>query len=224
MSELTAPFHDIRRRIRDDILAGILPFGARVTIDELAARYGVSHMPVREALRELNGEGLVVTERHRGARVREIDARFIENLFDIRGALETLLAKRAAMRCTKSDVEAAIAIEDQLEDAVARGDYSEVLHQNRAFHSSVNRIAGNPDAEALLERHWVLIASLWRRFGYGPERYAGVASDHRALIRALAGNDADGAVALMTAHVVKAKQELIARMAGEPGFRKDVGQ
>ena len=48
---------DIGLRIRDDIVSGTLPFGARITIDALATRYGVSHMPVREALRELQGEG-----------------------------------------------------------------------------------------------------------------------------------------------------------------------
>ncbi len=204
---------DVRQRIRDDILAGAIPFGARLTIDELAARYGVSHMPVREALRQLHGEGLVVTERHRGARVRTIDAAFVENLFDIRGALETLLAKRAATRCTAADLTTIAAIEERLEAAVARAAYAEVLAQNRAFHSAINAAAANPDAEAILDRQWLLVAALWRRHGYGPERFSGVASDHRALLRALSNRDPDAAEALMTAHVIKAKQELLARMA-----------
>ena len=55
----------IQQRIREDIVSGQLPFGARVTIDELATRYGVSHMPIREALRELHGEGLVMMEPNR---------------------------------------------------------------------------------------------------------------------------------------------------------------
>lgn len=224
MTSQTPAFIDVRQRIRDDILSGDIPFGARITIDELAARYGVSHMPVREALRELHGEGLVVTERHRGARVRQIDGRFIENLFDIRGAIESLLAKRAAQRCTRLDAEKLIAIEDRLEDAASRGAYGEALALNKAFHSTINDVADNPDAAALLDRHWLLIASLWRRFGYGPERYAGVASDHRALVRALADNDADGTVAVMTAHVVKAKQELLERMGRRSEWPKDTTQ
>ena len=61
---------DIGLRIRDDIIGWALRFGQRITIDALATRYGVSHMPVREALRELRGEGLVVIEPNRGARVR----------------------------------------------------------------------------------------------------------------------------------------------------------
>ena len=67
---------DIQRLLRDDIISGSLPFGSRLRIDELATRYGVSHMPIREALRELHGEGLVVIEPNRGARVRSIDLSF----------------------------------------------------------------------------------------------------------------------------------------------------
>src|SRR5437764_1195259 len=85
-------------RIRDDIVAGTLPLGSRITIDALALRYGVSHMPVREALRDLQGEGLVVIEPNRGARVRAIDARFVENIFEIRTALEVMMVRRAARR------------------------------------------------------------------------------------------------------------------------------
>ena len=95
---------DIGLRIRDDIVAGELLFGARITIDALATRYGVSHMPVREALRELQGEGLVVIEPNRGARVRTIDTRFVENLFEIRTALEVMMVRRAAQRATPADI------------------------------------------------------------------------------------------------------------------------
>ena len=87
---------DIGLRIRDDIVSGALRFGERITMDALSSRYGVSHMPVREALRELQGEGLVQIEPNRGARVRSIDSSFVENLFEIRTALEVMLVRRAA--------------------------------------------------------------------------------------------------------------------------------
>ena len=60
----------IQDLIRQDIITGTLPLGTRLQIDALAVRYGVSHMPVREALRELRGEGLVTIEVNRGARER----------------------------------------------------------------------------------------------------------------------------------------------------------
>ena len=89
---------DILELLRRDIVAGELPFGSRLRINELATRYGVSHMPIREALRELHGEGLVIIEKNRGARVREFHQGLVEDLFDIRSAIETMLARRAAER------------------------------------------------------------------------------------------------------------------------------
>ena len=77
---MTSTADNIGQRIREDIVSGVLGFGERITIDALATRYQVSHMPVREALRELQGEGLVVSEPNRGARVRAIDVNFIDNL------------------------------------------------------------------------------------------------------------------------------------------------
>src|ERR1700710_2758739 len=98
---MTVAHPGIQHRLRHDIIGGSLPFGSRLRINELASRYGVSHMPVREALRELHGEGLVVIERNRGARVRPIHLGFVEDLFDIRSAIETMLARRACERRTK---------------------------------------------------------------------------------------------------------------------------
>src|SRR3954462_13317278 len=101
---------NVALRIRDDVVAGNLGFGERLTIDALAIRYDVSHMPVREALRELQGEGLVVVEPNRGARVRNIDANFIDNLFEIRTALEVMMVRRAARRARPSDVDELTAV------------------------------------------------------------------------------------------------------------------
>ncbi len=206
---------DIGLRIRDDIVAGDLHFGARITIDALATRYGVSHMPVREALRELQGEGLVVIEPNRGARVRTIDARFVENLFEIRTALEVMMVRRAAQRATPADIAELRAIEDVLEQHIDSGDHAAVVAENRRFHQTINRIADNVDALPIVDRHWMLLAALWRNFGYGAARFAGVANDHRHLIAALEAHDQEAASMIMGAHATKAKLELLARIAAQ---------
>ncbi|MEO8858551.1 MAG: GntR family transcriptional regulator [Burkholderiaceae bacterium] len=204
---------DIGLRIRDDIIAGTLGFGERLTIDALATRYGVSHMPVREALRELHGEGVVMIEPNRGARVRSIDAEFVENLFEIRTALEVMLARRAASHCNAQDIVALRAIESALEQHAARGDHAGMVAENRRFHQAINRCADNPDALPIVDRHWMLLAALWRNFGYGPDRFTGVANDHRHLISALEAHDPEAAAVLMAAHASKAKRELLRRIA-----------
>ncbi|MFI4904021.1 MAG: GntR family transcriptional regulator [Burkholderiales bacterium] len=204
---------DVGLRMRDDIVAGVLPFGARITIDALATRYGTSHMPIREALRELQGEGLVVIEPNRGARVRNIDADFVTNLFEIRTALEVMLVRRAAQVCTPRDIAGLEAIENVLEAHIARGDYAGVVAENHRFHQAINFVAGNADALPIIDRHWMLLAALWRAHGYGEARFAGVANDHRNLIGALATHDQEAASAIMGAHAAKAKLELMRRVA-----------
>lgn len=215
----------IRDRILADIAAGTLPFGARLTIDDLARSYGASHMPVREALRELQGAGLLETGTGKSARVRGIDEPFIENLFATRVAVQTMLARQAAQRCTAKLLEPVLRIEDELERCLSADDHPGVLACNQRFHSAINAISGNGEAEAVIGRHWLLISAMWQRLGYGPERFATVVSDHRHLLTALRQGDAEAAGTLMGAHVIKAKFELLARMragtSASPGSAAD---
>jgi len=203
---------DIGLRIRDDIVSGALRFGERITIDALASRYGVSHMPVREALRELQGEGLVQIEPNRGARVRSIDSHFVENLFEIRTALEVMLVRRAAARCTRADIAALQQIEVTLEQHIGVGDHALVVAENRRFHQAINRCAANVDALPIVDKHWMLLAALWRHYGYGQDRFTGVANDHQSLLEALAAHDQEAAAMIMGAHATKAKLALLARI------------
>jgi DNA-binding GntR family transcriptional regulator len=199
-------------RIRDDIVSGALPFGSRITLDQLAARYSVGHMPVREALRQLQGEGLVVLTPNRGARVRAVDTEFVRNIFDLRIAIEAMLARRAAERIDTRQIAKLEAIQADFEATARSRDFGGLLPINHEFHRIINDAAQNPEAAAVLDRHRRLIAALWNLHGYGEDRPAGVISDHRHIIAALAAHDADVAASLAMAHAAKAKQELIARM------------
>jgi DNA-binding GntR family transcriptional regulator len=208
-----AQHSDIRDRILDDIVSGTFPSGTRLTIDELATRYGASHMPVREALRSLQGADLLEMGSGRSARVRDFDAAFVENLFATHVALQVMLIRKAAQNCAPRQLRELEEIEAALEACLAAGDYDGELLQNRRFHRAINEIADNPDAMAIIDRHWVVITSLWRRVGYGPARFDAVVSDHRHMIRALSRRDAEAAGLLMGAHVIKAKFELYEQMA-----------
>jgi DNA-binding GntR family transcriptional regulator len=218
-----ARFPDLDQRIRDDIAAGVIALGARITIDELAGRYGVSHMPVREALRQLHGSGLVTMEPGRGARVISIDERFVETLFDTRGAIETLLASSAARHIDATALRALRAIEEEREASVAARQYAAALEGNRRFHQAVNVAANNPHGIAIVEQHWVLLFALWRAHGYAEQRFSGVSSDHLNLIRALEAHDSEAAGTIMAAHVIKAKYNLLAAMRTKPADRQGDG-
>lgn len=213
---------DIQKLLRDDIIAGELPFGSRLRIDDLACRYGVSHMPVREALRELHGEGLVIIEPNRGARVRPVHIGFVEDLFDVRSAIETMLARRAAERHTEEDIRALNEAQGAFEERVAAGDFVSVPRANNRFHGVINDAAGNPGALSLVDRHWLLVAALWQRYGYEGEWFEIVIDDHRHIMRAIERRDSSAASMLMGAHIEKAKHRLLERMAADP--KPDIGK
>jgi DNA-binding GntR family transcriptional regulator len=215
---------DVHQHLRDDIISGRLAFGGRLRIDELATRYGVSHMPVREALRVLHGEGLVVIEANRGARVTPIHPGFVEDLFDIRIAIETMLARRAAERRGDNHIAQLREIETELEAAVESGNLMGVPPINRRFHFIINDAAGNPGAMSLVDRHWLLVSALWQRYGNEEERFLGVIDDHRHLINAIERRDAAAAAVLMGAHIEKAKHDLLERMAGDSFPGNDGGR
>ena len=208
---------DIQERLRDDIISGRFAFGERLRIDDLASRYGVSHMPVREALRVLHGEGLIVTEDNRGARVRPIHPGFVQDLFDIRSAIETMLARRAAERRTEAHLARLRDAEARLEALVASGEIDRVPPVNREFHTAINDAAGNPGAMALVDGQWLLVAALWQKYGNDEARFTGVTEDHRHLIRAIENRDAAAASTLMGAHIEKARQDLLRRMELQDG-------
>ena len=148
-------------------------------------------------------------EPNRGARVRSIDPEFIGNIFDIRNALEVLVVRRAARLRTMQHIAQLQSIEQTLETCVIDQDYAGALQANRRLHHLIGDIAANPDAQLLLDRHWLLLAGLWRENKYSPERYSGVINDHRHLIEAITDGDAEAAASLMQAHVLKAKQVLL---------------
>src|SRR5690606_23876747 len=108
----------IKRALIDDLVSQAIKPGERLTIDMLTTRYRVSHMPIREALRQLEGEGVLQSLAHRGFRVEAITEESIRNLYDIRVAVESMLGRRAAERATDADIAELEMLEAQYEELV----------------------------------------------------------------------------------------------------------
>ncbi len=201
----------VRERIRQDILSGHFEPGARIKTAALGARYGVSQMPIREALQQLQGEGLVTIAPNRGASVRRVDAEFIRNIYDIRSALEAMMVRRGVEAVTDSDMFSLYAIQGRFEAAVRQQDTDAALAANHELHHTMFRLAGNPEAVDVIARHDELLQSLRRRFGYGAGRLEEIVSEHRQLLRALDQHDADAVTRIVEEHCSKAKLDLIAQ-------------
>ena len=88
----------LRDAIREDIVAGVFPPGCRLKISDLTERYGISAMPVRDALQQLCGEGYIAIEPNRGASVRQIDATFLSQVYEIRRAVESFFVQQLIAR------------------------------------------------------------------------------------------------------------------------------
>ena len=201
---------DLSGMLRQAILYGDYPFGSRLKIDEIARRYGVSHMPVRKALLQLQGERLVTAEPNRGASVRRIDVEFVGNTYDVVIPLEALLTRRAAARMTPGVLRRLACVEEQLEAAAASLDQAEVVRMNARFHALINTRGANPEAEAIVNRSQELLRAFRRAYGYDAARLPGVIADHRSLLRAFSDEDAEGAAAVAAGHAAKARSDLIA--------------
>lgn len=195
---------ELRRRI---LLGELLP-GQRLKIDELAALCAVSHMPVRQALVELEGEGVLEVLPHRGAIIKGVDARFVRNLYDVRQVIEGLLVERCAERI---DDAALARLESALieYEALPRSDTAGLLRVNRRFHDTINDVADNPLALKTLADGRLLIEALRLRFGYGPNRIDEVISQHRAIYEAIARHDQEGAGRLAREHCKGASEDLL---------------
>jgi DNA-binding GntR family transcriptional regulator len=181
---------ELRRRI----LAGTLPRGARLPQDELARDFGASITPVREALRLLEAEGLVVAEPHRGVRVAGVDLAQVTATYVVRRLIESYAMRRATLRLSRRDLARArdILDRDAADPAAARA-------RNRAFHFLLYDRCGMPE---LVER----IAALWQAFPWdlmldSDARPAASHREHLDLLAALDTGDPDAVAAATERHL-----------------------
>jgi len=205
-------YASVCQRLRQDILAGVFPWGGRLKIAELVRRYGVSQMPIREALQKLQGEGLVTSRPNRGACVRKVDEKFIADIYDLRGAIASMLLRRAIARATEVDVQALRLILETHRQAEHRGEFAATLEYNKQFHRVIYRMADNPDATEVIERYWDLIDALRRQFGFSAGFMATIIDDHQQVLEAIARRDVEAAIRLSDESCERSKQNLIEQM------------
>ncbi|MDP8244140.1 MAG: GntR family transcriptional regulator [Candidatus Hinthialibacter antarcticus] len=202
----------VRERLRVDILSGVFDAGSRLKIAMLCERYAVSQMPIREALQQLQGEGLICIEPNKGASVRKIDEQFVSNLYEIRGALEALLARLAIPNLQAPHRESMRKTQASFEAAIRRGDAAQALELDAQFHRTLYQAADNSEALDWVERQRDLIRCLRRKYGFGPARTPAIIREHRGLLLALDHENAIEAEAAAREHCENAKLDLMRLM------------
>jgi len=192
----------VYRSLRDAIMSCELPPGKRLVIDELARRFGVSSIPVREALQSLQSEGLVRMVPHAGATVTEITRDSIVEVFTVMEGLEGVAVRLAAQRATEADVAELRQRLAEQDAALAAGRHPQWADMNTDFHLAIGRVAGLP---MLLEMTASVLAR-WdrvRRYyfdGVFVHRAQAAQREHHGIVEAIGRGGAGEAEALVRAH------------------------
>jgi DNA-binding GntR family transcriptional regulator len=187
-------------RLRDMVVEGHFGGGQRLNESVLAEQLGVSRTPVREAIKLLVSEGLLVLSPGRGARVRVMPASEVLALFEVISGLERQGAELAAARMRPRELERIERMHAQMAEVFAHGDLHEYFRLNHGIHSLVMDLAHNPMLKAI---HASLLARA--RFGrynalMSAERWREAMAEHELLIDALRRRDASEAGRIMARH------------------------
>lgn len=217
-------YNRVRDLIRDDIIEGRLPSGARLKIADLAARYDSSGIPVREALQQLQGEGIVTITPNRGARVRQIDEAFLRNIHEVRAVLEPFLIRWFARHRSKAQLELLVSLQEDYDRCAAEGRSYDCMKINHRFHSICYDCHYNDEALIVARRHDGLIRALALRFPPAGPRTRQAGQEHWSIIEQVRLHDEDGAAAVMATHVRNAGLDLIERIlaSGREGLQQSL--
>jgi DNA-binding GntR family transcriptional regulator len=194
------------RILREAILAGRLKPGEPLRERLLAEEFGISRTPIREALFILQGEGLVELRPNRGAVVRTITSRDIEQIYALRAVLESHAARTAAENLCERHL-------DQLESAYARlrrlssrSSASEQAEADLAFHSGISAATGSELLQTVVRQVFAVTVSYRSHYTYRVQEIRTANQQHRAILDALRDRDGELAEKLMREHVTWSSQ------------------
>ncbi|GAA0311350.1 GntR family transcriptional regulator [Streptomyces polychromogenes] len=196
------PAHAVCTAIRDDIVSGFFGPGGRLTEEVLARRYGVSRVPVREALRTLESEGFVITRRHAGACVAEPSEQEAADLLELRMLLEPLAASRAARRRTEAHLRVLRGLVRLGQERARRAQGEDLRSLGSWFHETLAQASGSPGLIALLTQTRRKVA--WLYEVGAPVRPVESWAEHGAVVDAVARGDAERARTLAALHAERA--------------------
>lgn len=189
--------HEVLRRA---IIQGELKPGDRITEVQLAEELQISRTPLREALRQLQAEGLV-RRSGGGLVVSEVDLGEVHLMYECRIALERLTARKAAQLASPEALDALDRLLAEARRAAGAGDRAQVTAVNVEFHRRIALAGGNPWTVRLLEQIWDRITLFRVSVLRASEDYERVFSEHAAILAELRRRDPDGAEAAMERHL-----------------------
>jgi DNA-binding GntR family transcriptional regulator len=205
-------------RLRTDILEGRLQPGEWLRQERLAHMYGVSQMPVREALKELTADGLVEHLPYHGVRVVSFSLEDIEDLYAARSFLESRAARAAARHAAPEQIAALRSLVDQMKQAQAEENLPRYREINKRFHTLVATAGHRAYLERTIHQMWAAFPTmLFSNLGITASRPLSSrdntdVAEHLEILAAIEARDERRAGDLMRRHIELVVSELIARL------------
>lgn len=198
--------------LRQSIIDGSLPSGTEFNQAQIAERLGISRGPIREALGQLEQEGLIENTPYKGVMVTQLTPRYVEELYSVRAVLETMALARFIERMTQADLEMLHRIVEQMRHAAKTENLQQLSELDLAFH------------EYLLQRaEHQLALKLWKLLEVGVRRCMHVrhkiyttlnevVGSHPALIKAIEDKDQSTAISLLYQHIQESGSHIISSL------------
>jgi len=196
-------------KLQNDILNGIYEPGDSLIETKLSEELGVSRTPIREALRQLELEGLVQYIPNKGVIVKGISQKDIQDIYTIRMLIEGLAARWAAEKITPQELEELKEAVELEEFYTARNDSSHLMHFDSRFHDIIFKASKSKPLMQILSNFHHYVQRARSISMNSPERAAAMLEEHKAILQAIIERDADKAEKLTTEHVRNASINLL---------------
>ena len=210
------PLRDIVfKTLRDAIITGQFQPGERLMEMKLANEMGVSRTPVREAIKKLEAEGLVIMNPRRGAQVAPINEKDLKDILEIRKALESLSCRIACGKVTQDDIKKLRSINRAVSKAIRENDIPMIVEKDVEFHDAINQITDNARLQKFLGQ---LKEHLYRyrlEFIKNMENHSSIIEDHERIIEAITQKDAETACKEIEDHIELQERFILNTLEGE---------
>lgn len=187
--------------LRKAILTGRLQPGDRLMEIQLSQQMGVSRTPVRDAIRNLEMEGLVSMSPHKGAHVASISEKGVKDVLEVRRTLEGLSVSRATRRISKEQLAALNEARQACENAMKNDNREDVVNADIRFHEIIVTATGNDRLVTIMNNLSDQIFRYRYEFIKDSQHYDAMIKEHRAIYEAMLARDEDGAVAALQCHI-----------------------
>ena len=191
----------VYEELKKQILTGAIVPGTRMMEIEIAEKMDVSRTPVREAIRKLEIEGLVIIEPRRGAYASDISVKDMLDVLEVREDIEGLAASLTAKRITEEEIAEMEAANEAYFKAVHSGNTEEIIRSDEFFHQTIVRLTGNKTLMSMMES----LQGLAIRFRYlyydDFSRYENMPAEHEEIIKAIKTGDEEMARRASKEHV-----------------------